>query len=76
MAVVADEVLALVGNVLGQFGQEVERPKDLEVAGYAAAEVFAGQFGEPLGLDASRRGRRLGRCRNTDQAGEAERAAG
>ena len=50
MAVVADEVFALVGDVLRQLCEEVERPEDLEVAGYAAAEVFAGRFGEPLGL--------------------------
>ena len=30
-AVVADQVFAFVGNVLGQFGQEVQRGKELEI---------------------------------------------
>ena len=49
MPVVADEVFALVGDVLGQFGEEVEGLEDLEVAGGTAEEVFAGRFGEAMG---------------------------
>ena len=45
-AVVADQVLALVGNVLREFGQEVQRGEDLEIAAGAAAEVGAGRAGE------------------------------
>jgi hypothetical protein len=36
---VADEVLALVWNVLRKLGQEVERGEDLEVAAWAAAKI-------------------------------------
>ena len=43
------DVLAFVGDVLRQLCEEVERPEDLEVAGYAAEEVFAGRFGEAMG---------------------------
>ena len=48
MSVVADQVLALVGDVLGQFSQEVEGLEDLEVAGGSAEQVGAGRFGEAL----------------------------
>ncbi len=43
MAAVADEVFALVGNVLGEFGKEVQRFEDLEVAGDAAEEGSGGE---------------------------------
>jgi len=43
-------VFALVGDVLGEFGQEVRRFKDLEVAGDAAVEVFAGGLGVLLAV--------------------------
>ena len=40
MAVVADEVLALVRNVLGQFGQEVERPGRMQgVVSWAVVDM-------------------------------------
>jgi hypothetical protein len=35
VAVIADEVLALVGDVLGEFGEEIERFEDMEVSGRA-----------------------------------------
>ncbi len=46
VAVVADQVLALVGDVLDQFSEEVQGPEDLEVAGHATKEVRAGRLGE------------------------------
>ena len=36
VAVVADEVFALIGDVLGEFGEEVEGIEDLVVAGHPA----------------------------------------
>ena len=47
--VIADKVFALVGDVLGEFGQEVEGLEDIEVAGGGAEEVCAGRFGEAMG---------------------------
>lgn len=44
-AVVADQVFALVGDVLGEFGEEVQGVEDLEVAGDAAEEILAGGLG-------------------------------
>ena len=45
VAIVADEVLALVGEVLDEFGQEVQGLEELVVAGDAAEEVFTGGLG-------------------------------
>ena len=49
VAVVADGVLALVGDVLEEFGQEVQRLVDMEVAGDAGEQLRAGGVGEALG---------------------------
>ncbi len=40
-AVVANQVLALLRNMLRQFGQEVERGEDLEVAAWSATDHAA-----------------------------------
>ena len=39
-AVVADWVLAFVGDVLGDLGQEIQRAQDLKIAGDPAEEIF------------------------------------
>ena len=45
-AEVADEVLVGIGDVLGEFGDEVQGVEDLEVAGRAVKEVGAGGPGK------------------------------
>ena len=40
-AVIPDEVFALVGDVLGDFGQEIEGAEDLEVAARSASQIDA-----------------------------------
>jgi hypothetical protein len=47
LAEVADQVLAGLGDVLGELGDKVQGVEDLEVAGDAAEEVRAGRSGEP-----------------------------
>jgi hypothetical protein len=49
-AVVPHQVLALVRDVLSQFGQEVEDVEDLEVAARAGSEVLGRGLGEPATL--------------------------
>ncbi len=44
--VVANQVFALVGNVLRDFGQEVQGTEDLEVAFRSTSQVRAGRAGE------------------------------
>ena len=74
-AIVANEMLALVGGVLGKLGQEVQRLEKLEVAFDAAEEVFAG--GAREALDAVLLGlvENLAGGGDADQPGKAERAA-
>ena len=43
-------MLALVGDVLGEFGQEIQRLEDLVIAGHAAEEVFIGGLGVLLAV--------------------------
>ena len=57
VTVVADQVLALVGNVLGEFGQEVQGSENLEVAPRFATEVGAGRAGESGSSGPARRDR-------------------
>jgi len=45
-AVITDEVFALVGDVLGDFGQEIEGAEDLEVAARSASQVGTGRSRE------------------------------
>ena len=70
VSVVADEVLVLVGDVLGQFGEEVEGLEDLEVAGGGAEEVFAGRFEEAM------RSMLFGMVDDLAGAGDADQAGG
>ena len=44
--VIANQVLALVWNVLRDFGQEVQRAEDLKVTLRAAAQIGAGRTGK------------------------------
>jgi hypothetical protein len=46
-AEVVDQVLARLGHVLGDFGDEVQGIEDPKVAGHAAEEVGTGRAGEP-----------------------------
>ena len=75
-AVVADEVLALVGDVLDQFGEEVQRPEDLEVAGHATKEVRAGRLGEAQRALLFSAVDDLAGWADADHSGEAKRAPG
>ena len=75
MTVVADEVFALVGDVLSQFGQEVEWLEDLKVAGYAAQQVHACGLGKTLRMMFLRPVNDLPGGGDADEAGQAERAA-
>jgi hypothetical protein len=45
-AVVPHEVFALVRDVLGDFGQEIEGAEDLEVAARSASQVGTGRTRE------------------------------
>ena len=45
-AVITDEVFALVGDVLSDFGQAIEGTEDLKVAARSASEVGTGRARE------------------------------
>ena len=46
VAVIADDVFAIVGDVLDQFREQVKGSQDLEVAGRGAKEIHAGRLGK------------------------------
>ena len=76
VAVVTDEVFALVGDVLGEFGEEVEGIEDLIIANHTAEQVVACGFGEAMGPVLLGVVDHLPSPGNAEQAGEAERGAG
>jgi hypothetical protein len=49
-AVITDEVFALVGDVLGDFGQEIEGTEDLEIAARSASQVGTGRSREAVAV--------------------------
>ena len=75
VTVVADEVFALVGDVLGEFGEEVQGLKDLEVTGDASEQVVPGGVGEAVWFVLVGVVDNLTGAGDADQAGETERAA-
>lgn len=78
-AVVADQVFALVGDVLGELCEEVEGVEDLEVAGDpspAAEKIFAGGFGVLLAVVFLGLVEDLAFARDANESGEREGAAG
>jgi polysaccharide biosynthesis transport protein len=76
VAVVADQVLALVGYVLGQFGQKVQRLEHLKIAGHAAEQILAGRLGEVLWAVLFGTVDDLPGGGDADRPGQAKRAAG
>lgn len=75
VAVIADEVLAFVRNMLDDLRQEIERFKDMEVSGRAGCKYFAGRNGEVLRCVLFRAIDDMAcRC-DFHESGEAERAA-
>ena len=76
VAIVADEVFAMIGDVLGEFGEEVKGIEDLEIAGDAPKQVAAGGVGEAMGPVFLSVVNDLRGSSDTKQAGETERGAG
>ena len=76
MSVVANEVLALVGDVLRECGEKVEGLEDLKIACGGAEEVSAAGVGEAMGSLFFGVVDDLAGSGDAEQAGETERAAG
>ena len=72
---VANQVLALVGDVLGEFGQEVQGLEELEVPADSGQEVAAGGFGVLLRMVLLGLVEDLAFGGDADETGEAEGAA-
>jgi len=75
-AEVAQRVLALVGDVLGQLGEEVEGIEYLKITGRAAEKVRAGRQGKLPGAILLGLVEDLASGGDADDAGQAEGAAG
>ena len=75
VAVVANQMLALVGDMLDEFREEVERLEELVVAGDAAEEVFAGGLGVSLTVVLLGFVEHFAGGCNADESGKAEWAA-